>query len=248
MQYTKLDLTIQKQLQQLIDAYAPLNEIIEKLDNAGGTVLLVGGAVRDLFLGLPIKDIDIEVHNVSLEKVEKNLQSFGPVSIVGKQFGVLRLHGLDVDWSLPRADSSGRKPQVELDPFMGIQQACARRDLTINAMAIDLKKMHLIDPFGGLQDLHDNVLRPPDPKKFSEDPLRFYRVMQFVARFAMQPTDALNALCKKMDLSTVSRERIEQECKKWLLKSDKPSLALDWLDTIGRLQELFPELAILKKN
>lgn len=246
MQYTKLDPKIQKHLKKIITTYAPLASIIKALDAAGATVLLVGGAVRDLLLDLPLKDIDIEVHNLPLKQLEKLLQQFGPVSLVGKQFGVLRLHGLDVDWAVPRADKPGRKPQVALDPFMGITQACARRDLTINAMAIDLVRMQLLDPFNGLQDLHDGILQPPDPKKFVEDPLRFYRVMQFVARFGMQPTPALNKLCKKMDVSTVSRERIEQECKKWLLKSDKPSVALDWLHTIGRLKELFPEIYALR--
>ena len=73
---------------------------------------LVGGAVRDLFLDRDVKDLDIEIHGLDLETVEKILSHFGPVDMVGKSFGVLRVHPLDIDWSLPRIDSVGRKPEV----------------------------------------------------------------------------------------------------------------------------------------
>ncbi len=226
----------------LLNFSPELRSLIEKMINAHGRPYLVGGAVRDAVMKLPMKDIDIEVHGLSENAVENILQECGPVSTVGKSFGVLRVHGLDVDWSLPRSDSAGRKPSVIIDPMMSIEQALRRRDLTMNAIAIDLKTEQLIDPFNGVHDIQKKIIRTPDARLFVEDPLRFYRVMQFVSRFEMYPDDELNALCARIDIACVSRERIEQEFKKMLLLSRRPSLGIRWMHSMGRLKELFPEL------
>lgn len=243
MKCTKIEPNIQKTLESVLKKYPQVHEIVQAIGKAGGRVLLVGGAVRDLLLGITIKDLDIEVHGLTLEQLESLLKNFGPVSLVGKVFGVLRLHGLDIDWSVPRTDAPGRKPKVHIDPAMSIQQAFARRDLTMNAMGIDLITYELIDPFNGYKDLQQNILRAPDPQLFIEDPLRFYRVMQFMSRFEMMPDATLTDICKTMDLSGVSTERIESEFEKLLLKSKRPSLGIRWLKDIGRLQEILPELA-----
>lgn len=243
MKYTKIPVDIQKQLQKFIATYSSLSKIIELLHSKGAVVLLVGGAVRDLFLQHLSKDFDIEVHGLSVKELEEVLRTFGYVDEVGKAYGVLRIHGLDIDWSIPRRDKEGRKPDVVVDPWMSMEDAFRRRDLTMNAMGINLITYELIDPFGGLEDMRNKVLRAPDTLLFAEDPLRFYRVMQFCARFGMQPDAELNALCSTMDVSGVSRERIETECAKWLLKSSKPSLALTWLVHINRLADIFPEIA-----
>jgi tRNA nucleotidyltransferase (CCA-adding enzyme) len=247
MQYTKVDETIQKRLIEIIrNSYPLVDTIARTLASRGCIAMLVGGAVRDLFLGLPLKDLDIEVYNCSLDELENVLKEFGIVSLVGKAFGVLRVHGLDADWAVPRSDAPGRKPEVKLNPHLSYEKAFARRDLTINAMGINLVTFELIDPFNGLQDLKNKILRAPDPSFFVEDPLRFYRVMQFVGRFGMKPDEALNRLCASMDLKTVSRERIEAEFAKLLLQSKKPSLGISWLDQIGRLKEILPELDATK--
>jgi len=187
--------------------------MVKAIQEQGGVSYVVGGTVRDLVLGRGIKDIDIEVHGISLNSLEETLKKFGVVKLVGKKFGVLRLHGFDVDWSLPRRDSCGRKPTVEIDPHMTIEQAAKRRDLTMNAMAIDLNYvaqnfetisknfdqklseeesfknigLEIIDPYDGLKDLQEKKLRMVDEALFLEDPLRFFRVMQFVGRFEMLP-------------------------------------------------------------
>lgn len=230
-------------IKRLYEQFSLVERIVKDIDSHNGKAFLVGGAVRDFVLGLPIKDLDIEVHNLQSDELEKILRNYGSVSLVGKVFGVFRAHGLDVDWSLPRADSPGRKPDVKIDPFMHIKDACARRDLTINAMGIDLISGELVDPFNGLQDLENKILRSPDERFFIQDPLRFFRVMQFIGRFEMMPDDELEKICKKMDIRDVSRERIEQEFKKLLLKSERPSLGIRWLHEIGRLSEILPELA-----
>jgi tRNA nucleotidyltransferase (CCA-adding enzyme) len=233
---------IQKKLQEVLKSYPSLVSIIDAIADQGGRVVVVGGAVRDLLLGLPIKDLDIEVHHLSMHDLESILKKFGPVSLVGKAYGVLRLHGLDIDWSIPRTEGAGRKPRVTVDPFMSMKDAFRRRDLTINAMGIDLVSFELIDPFQGLKDLDVGLLRACDKEKFLEDPLRFFRVMQFIGRFAMQAAPSLNALCKTMSVDKVSVERIAEEMRKLLLASKQPSLAFRWLKKIGRLKDVFPEL------
>ena len=217
--------------------------IVEVIAQHKGRALLVGGAVRDMVMGRPVKDIDIEVYSLSEQQLEQLLKHFGPVSLVGKAFGVLRIHGLDVDWSLPRADSPGRKPTVVIDPHMSVDVAARRRDLTMNAIALDLMTGELIDPCNGMRDIEHKILRTPDARFFVQDPLRFYRVMQFIGRFEMQPDDELNVLCAEMDIAQVSRERIEEEFKKLFLLSQRPSLGIRWLHKIGRLHDVLPELA-----
>ena len=223
-----------------------IREIVRAVIAAGGRPLLVGGGVRDLALGREPKDVDIEVHDLSLDALETVLLGFGAVDLVGKQFGVLRIHGTDADWSVPRTDSKGRKPEVTPDPFMGIEAAARRRDLTVNAMAVDLERGTLLDPFGGLEDLRAGRLCAVDPAFFAEDPLRFFRVMAFAGRLEMIPDEALTALCASMDLSGIAGERIDDEFTKLFLKSARPSLGLSWLKATGRLGEVLPGLERLE--
>jgi len=245
MMIKKIEPLLQQKLDDLLASYPLAQQIVNQISQSGGKALLVGGAVRDLLLGKEVKDLDIEVHGIPLQKLEEILGSYGPVSLVGKSFGVLREHSLDIDWSMPRTDLAGRKPEVAIDPFMSFEEAFRRRDLTINAMGIDLVTFELIDPFNGEQDLRNKVLRAPDAKLFIEDPLRFYRVMQFIGRFEMQPDEQLNMICKQMDISTVSRERIEVEFEKLFLKSKSPSLGIRWIHEINRLAQVLPEVAAL---
>lgn len=231
------------QSQALTRVLPIINDIVNCLLQNNARVYAVGGAVRDFLLQLPIHDLDIEVHGITSDQLEKILSSFGPVHYDGKSFGVFRVNNLPVDWSLPRRDSSGRKPVVEVDPSMDIAQALKRRDLTMNAMAVDLATGELIDPFGGYTDLKNKVLATPDPHFFVQDPLRFYRVMQFIGRFEMRPNHELDAVCTSMDISAVSVERIHAEFDKLVMLSKRPSLGIYWLKDIGRLQQILPELA-----
>ena len=222
-----------------------VRKIVEEVVSEGGRAYLVGGYVRDIALGRESKDLDVEVHCLDMDKLEQVLGRFGAVDLVGKQFGVLRVRGIDVDWSVPRRDSKGRHPRVETDPWMGIDEASRRRDLTVNAMSIDPIQCTLHDPFNGLDDLNAGVLRAPDPDLFVEDPLRFFRVMAFAGRLGMRPDPELSRLCAGMDLSGVARERIEDEFAKLLLKSSRPSLGFRWLESIGCLPDVLPEAAPL---
>lgn len=235
-------LLIDNVLHIFYNSHPQLKVIVEAIIKAGGKPLLIGGAVRDAFLGIIPKDFDVEVYHLSLDKLEKVLAHSGQVNRIGKSFGVLKLSSLAVDWSIPRSDSIGRTPDVVLDPFMSYHDACSRRDLTINAMGIDLISYALIDPFDGKKDLQNNILKAPVIERFVEDPLRLFRVMQFVGRFNMQPDSILHNACKTMSIKDIAVERIAEEYKKLFLYAVQPSKGFIWLQSIGRLQELLPEL------
>ena len=217
--------------------------LVNRLHAHHARVYAVGGAVRDVILGLEVHDLDVEVHGITGDHLQEILATAGAVHLEGKSFGSFRVNGLSVDWVLPRRDSSGRKPVVEVDHALTIEQALKRRDLTMNAMAVDLSNGHLIDPYGGYQDLLHKILVTPDVDFFIQDPLRFYRVMQFIARFKMYPDAELERVCKNMDISHLSSERIHAEFDKLFTLSSQPSLGIRWLKQIDRLPETLPELA-----
>lgn len=232
---------------ELFSESLSLSLIIQDFDRKGGRAFLVGGAVRDLLLHKEMKDIDIEVHGIPFDDLKETLHRYGCANYVGKSFGVVKFKdslqsSVEIDFSLPRTDSIGRKPEVRVNPDMDIADALRRRDLTINALAVDLVKYELYDPFLGEKDLDSNILRSPDTTFFTQDPLRFFRVMQFIGRFEMYPDDELQQVCLQMDISTISRERIEQEFTKLFLLSLEPSRGLRWLKDAGRLKEILPEL------
>ncbi len=212
---------------------------------------LVGGCVRDALLGLPIKDVDIEVFGLSLAELEEVLRPHGRVDAVGRSFGVLKFScdGSQHDFSVPRRDSKAgrghRGFEVTFEPNLSPELAAARRDFTINAMMWHVASGRLLDFFGGRQDLEARVLRHTS-SAFVEDPLRVLRGMQFAARFD------LTAAAETIDLSRrilagfgeLATERVREEWIKWAVRSVRPSRGLQFLYTSGWLAH-FPELASL---
>ena len=240
----RVQVVTKQELMNLFAVYPLIEKAVQSIYKEGGKAFLVGGAVRDMVLGLSVHDLDIEVHGLSFEELASLLHRLGEVNLVGKSFGVLKIGGIPIDWALPRTDAAGRKPEVFIDPHMDIVEALRRRDLTMNALAIELQSGDFFDPFNGVDDLKNGVLRSPDLSFFKDDPLRFYRVMQFIGRFTMYPDDALNEVCASMDISQVSCERKELEFEKLLLLSRRPSLGIRWLSSLGRLKEVTPELEL----
>ncbi len=216
-----------------------------RIAGSGGRAFYVGGYVRDTLLGREPKDMDIEVYGLEPDALIEILSAEGRVDLVGRQFGVLRAAGLDVDWTLPRRDSAGRHPRVAINPRLSVREASRRRDLTVNAMLKDVLTGEVIDPWGGRKDLERKVLRAPDPDLFVEDPLRFYRVMQLCARLEMRPDEELDRICAGMEICTVARERVEDEFARLLLEAARPSLGLAWVRRVGRLDEVLPPAARL---
>ena len=209
----------------------------------GGRALVVGGAVRDWLLERPSKDVDVEVLGLDAETLHAVLADGAEVVAVGRSFGVFRRKGLDVDFSLPRDHSAqGEAIAVEGDPSLDFEAAARRRDLTVNAIGYDPLSDEVLDPFDGRTDLAARRLRAVDAIRFGDDPLRGLRVAQLGARFEMQPDAELLALCRELDLTDVSAERIFEEMRKLLLRARRPSLGLDVLRETDLLKVL-PELA-----
>lgn len=237
-----------------------LNKIFEKLHNNGARCIIIGGFVRDYFLNKKVqsKDIDIEVYNItSFEKLEEILKEFGSVNSFGKSFGVCKLNvkDLDIDFTLPRVDSKISSGHVGFDvkikSDLDYITATSRRDFTINAIGYDIQNKKIIDPFHGISDLKNGILRAVDTNKFSDDPLRVLRAVQFCARFDLEMNEELFTLCKKMIaknvLSELPKERVFEEIKKLLLKSHCPSEGFKLLKKLGGLK-YFSELEALKEK
>lgn len=225
-----------------------LVEIARAVAAAGGRSLVVGGYVRDKLRGEESKDLDVEVFGLDLAGLERTLARFGEVIAIGRAFGVLQVKGLSIDFSLPRRDSkvaSGHKGfEIVFDPGLDFASAARRRDLTINSIGLDPLSGEILDPHGGRADLERRVLRATDPAHFSEDPLRGLRVAQFAARFEMAIDPELERLCRALDLSELSAERVLEEWRKLLLKGVRPSLGLELLRKTDLIR-FSPELAAL---
>jgi len=214
---------------------------------AGGQAYVVGGGVRDHLLGRPVKDWDVEVHGLTLDALERVLRDVGRVNAVGRSFGVFKVGQgkREVDVSIPRRDSKvgpgHRGIQVEGDPHMGLAEAVRRRDLTLNALMVDIVTGELHDPAGGLQDLREHVLRAVDRTTFLEDPLRALRVVQFAARFGFDVDPDLAALCASASVDELPSERILGEWVKLALRGQEPSRGLALARQTGLGARLFPE-------
>ncbi len=175
------------------------------------------------------------------------------MNAVGRAFAVykLRAGGLEVDVSIPRRDRNvgpgHRGIEVTGDPTMSPVEAARRRDLTVNAIMVDLNTGELLDPFGGVEDLERKCLREVDPDTFLEDPLRALRVVQFAARLGARPTDSLVALCCTAPLHELPAERVQGEWDKLLLRSGRPSVGLDVAREADILSRVFPEWAPLDR-
>ena len=221
-------------------------QIALKVEEAGGKVFYVGGCVRDKLLHIPNKDIDIEVHGITPEKLYSILEEFGKPLSYGKSFGVYSIKGYDIDIAMPRREKATGKGHrdfaINVDPFIGTKEAARRRDFTINALMEDVLTGDIIDPFEGLKDLEDHVLRCVDPVTFIEDPLRVLRAAQFSSRFHFAIDEKTLALCKGIDLSALHKQRVEEELKKALLKSDEPSLFFKVLLQMDQLDLWFREV------
>jgi len=207
-----------------------VGRVAEAAAAAGGRAYLVGGWVRDRLMGRPSRDLDLEIHGLARDEVERMLRELGPTSQVGRSFPVWLVRGIPAQISFPRAE--------------GIERAARHRDLRINAMAFDPLTEVLIDPLDGRADLEGRWLRAADAETFAADPLRGLRVARLGAVLEMQPDAELVGLCAALDLSAVSPERIFGELEKLLLQASRPSAGLEILRST-RLLRFLPELAAL---
>jgi tRNA nucleotidyltransferase (CCA-adding enzyme) len=225
-----------------------ITKLAEVIDTNGGRAMLVGGCVRDELLGIEPKDFDIEVYGVESAKLKEILDEFGTVNTVGESFTVYKI-GNDLDVSLPRRErkvARGHKGFfVEGDPNMSFEEACKRRDFTINAIMKDVLTGEIVDCYGGQNDIKLKKIRHIADETFVEDSLRVLRAAQFAARFEFEIDESTITLCKTIDLTDLPKERIWAELEKLLLKSNKPSIGLQYFYDLNIASQLFPELTAL---
>lgn len=225
-------------------------------DSSNVSCYVIGGFVRDLFLKRPSKDIDVVVVGSGIEVAKAVAAALGKnVKVnVFKNFGTAQLrHGkVEVEFVGARRESyqrDSRKPIVEDGTLEDDQN---RRDFTINALAISLNGAtfgEVIDPFDGLEDLRDMVLRTPlDPDiTFSDDPLRMMRAIRFACQLEFDiDSVAFEALERNKErITIISAERIADELQK-MMASRQPSMGFRLLDACGLLNLILPEVAALK--
>jgi tRNA nucleotidyltransferase (CCA-adding enzyme) len=218
--------------------------IAERVRDAGGRALIVGGWVRDRLRGQPSKDIDLEVFGIVQEHVPPLLAPFGRVEAVGQSFPVYKVGGIDV--ALPRRESkSGRGHKgfdVAGDPTMTLEEAGRRRDFTVNAIAWNPLTDRYEDPFNGIADLERRLLKAVDVTTFGDDSLRVLRAIQFAARFEFTLEENTAALCKSIALDDLPAERIWGEVEKLLLAAARPSIGFALALELGTVDRVLPEM------
>lgn len=243
----------------LFDYPNKLEKIFDKLNKNGIKTIIVGGYVRDKFLNLSSKDIDIELYGVSsFTQLEEILQEFGNINSVGKSFGVCKLsfENLEIDFTLPRTDnkieSGHRGFDIQIDKNLSFKDASSRRDFTINSIGFDTQNKKILDPFNGQEDIKNKIIRAVDIEKFGEDPLRVLRAVVFSSRFNFTLNKALFLVCKTMCdeniLSELASERIYGEVKKILLKSPEPSQGFFLLKELNALKYFSPLNSLLEND
>ena len=221
-------------------------KLAERVRSCGGNAYYVGGYVRDKLLGIENKDIDIEIHGIDADSLAKILDSLGKRYTMGESFGIFALKGYGLDIAMPRREravgTGHRDFATFTDPHLGTYEAAKRRDFTVGALMMDILTEEVTDHFGGIEDLKNGILRHVCADTFTEDPLRVLRLAQFAARFEFTPTEETVSLCRTMDLSSLSRERVWEELRKALLKAKRPSIFFKVLRDTQRLGEWFPEV------
>jgi len=241
---------------ELLRVSPVIDDLASRFDKAGHRLYLVGGSVRDAMLGGIGHDLDFTT-SASPGETHAILSDFTPSTWdIGRDFGTIgamKREG-DKEWQIEvttfRADAyepGSRKPVVAFGER--IEEDLVRRDFTVNAMAVDVVAGEFVDPWGGLHDLADGVLRTPAPAEvsFSDDPLRMLRAARFASRLgfrvAPEVQDAMRDMAERITI--VSAERIQSEFT-GLLLTDSPREGLDLLVRTGVAEHFLPELPALR--
>lgn len=225
----------------------------------GIRAFVIGGYVRDCFLGRPSNDIDVVVEGSGIDFARAVGEKTGKYVSYFKNFGTAMLHyqGDEIEFVGARRESyrrESRKPIVENGTLEDDQM---RRDFTINAMAFSLQKDsfgELVDPFGGIKDLASGIIRTPlDPDTtYSDDPLRMLRAVRFATKlstpelqFTIVPESVSSMRRMAERLKILSAERVADEVNKMLVTA-RPSMAFRLMDQCGLLPYILPEISALK--
>ena len=227
-------------------------ELGEVFERAGRELALVGGPVRDAFLGDTPGDLDLTTNATPEEVLEITRQWADKTWTVGIEFGTvgLRKRGTIFEITTYRSeayDRNSRRPEVRYGT--SLVEDLRRRDFTMNAMAARLPSYELVDPFDGLGALRDKVIRTPGRPEdsFSDDPLRILRAARFAARLGFAVADDVQAAmaAQAARLSIVSVERITDELTKLMVTVD-PAYGIDLLASTGVAAHVLPEVPALR--
>ncbi len=241
-----------RQLGQLVARYPVADELGRRFADAGFELYLVGGIVRDTLLGRASSDLDFATA-AEPAATERILRGWADdLWLTGARFGTVSAR--KEQWRLEittfRSDAyvpGSRHPEVVYGAT--IEADLARRDFTVNAMAVRVPDRRFVDPYGGLKDLKANVLRTPVPAvdSFADDPLRMVRLARFAAVLGAQPDPdaykAATAMAEQID--TISRERIRDELSR-LICSERADVGLNLLCDTGLADRFLPELPALR--
>jgi tRNA nucleotidyltransferase (CCA-adding enzyme) len=225
-----------------------LAQVIEATESQGRTLYLVGGCVRDLALGRDLLDVDVVAEGEVQSLAITAAQTLGGRWIAHDAFGTgtLEVNGARVDLAMARAETYARPgalPRVRPAP---VQEDLARRDFTINALALALcgpERGRLLDPFGGWQDLQRGLVRVLHPRSFVDDATRILRAVRYAARLRFRLEPGTRQLLQR-DLSylqTIGGARIRQELLR-LLAEERPETPLLLSQELGVLAALHPAL------
>ena len=212
----------------------------------GVRAFVIGGYVRDCFLGRPSKDIDIVVEGSGIQLAEAVAERVHSNVSVFKTYGtaMLRYRGIEVEFVGARKESYTRDSRNPIVENGSLEDDQLRRDFTINAMAFSLQKDDfgaLVDPFGGIRDLAAGIIRTPlDPDTtYSDDPLRMIRAIRFATKlttpsqkFTIVPESMESISRNRKRMEILTKERIVEELNK-ILVTPKPSIGLRLLDETG---------------
>jgi len=235
----------------------PIFQLIsEAADEQQQECYVIGGFVRDIFLNRPSKDIDVVVVGSGIELAQKVATKLGKKAQLSifKNFGTaqVKFHDLEVEFVGARKESYQRESRNPIVEDGTLEDDQNRRDFTINALALCLNKDRfgeLVDPFGGIEDLKNFVIRTPlNPDiTFSDDPLRMMRGIRFSAQLGFfLESNTFEAIARNKErIEIISKERIADELNK-IMMSRKPSVGFILLEKTGLLELIFPEVLALK--
>ena len=239
-------------LAQILAERSEVMALARRFRSAGYELYLVGGPVRDAFLGRVHQDLDLSTSappDATLELLRPMAES---VWLQGMRFGTVgaQVAGVRMEITTFRTERyhpGSRHPDVSFASEVEID--LSRRDFTVNAMAVRLPEKEAVDPFGGLSDLRERILRTPiDPDaSFTDDPLRMLRAFRFVSQLDFRIADEVMRSIRRLreEIRSVSAERIRDELSRLLLGA-APGRALDLCDASGLAELFLPELSALK--
>ena len=228
---------------------AVLQSLRRRATEGGLPIYLVGGPVRDALLGVPVKDLDFVLIGDAPELAEELASELGGAVTVHPRFGTatVEVQGDRVDMVTARKETYPHPGSLPVVSASGLEDDLARRDFSINAMALPLAgdSAPVVDPHGGLQDLGDGLVRILHPQSFADDPTRMLRAVRYQVRLGFEIADStqsdLNATLAEGHVSAVTGDRWRQDLEK-IFQEQRAAAMLSTAMALGILPAIHPAL------